>query len=291
MPAPGARVEVWFQDEARIGQKNSLTRVWGQTGSRPVAPKDLGFASAYLFGAVCPSAGKAAALIMPICNTAAMNHHLCEISSQVAADAHAVVILDGASWHNSHGLVVPSNITLLALPPYSPELNPVERIWHYLRSHWLANSVFRSLADIMDACEMAWNRFATNTGLVRSLCAVAWAPASSASIACACYRTVAQIKDHTRVQKFQEIRIRLSSEAVRPIIPPSVATQKARSWRAQRTTVGGQASRILFSSPARPGPSRIPGAGRGPLCGNRLHQAARKAGVPPTFPREARTIR
>ena len=124
MQAPGARVEVWFQDEARIGQKNSLTRVWGQTGSRPVAPKDLGFASAYLFGAVCPSQGKAAALIMPICNTAAMNHHLCEISSQVAADAHAVVILDGASWHNSHGLVVPGNITLLALPPYSPELNP-----------------------------------------------------------------------------------------------------------------------------------------------------------------------
>jgi hypothetical protein len=64
---------VWFQDEARIGQKNSLTRVWGQTGSRPLAPKDLGFASAYVFGAVCPSEGKAAALIMPICNTAAMN--------------------------------------------------------------------------------------------------------------------------------------------------------------------------------------------------------------------------
>ena len=64
MQAPGVRVEVWFQDEARIGQKNSLTRVWGQTGSRPVAPKDLGFASAYLFGAVCPSQGKAAALIM-----------------------------------------------------------------------------------------------------------------------------------------------------------------------------------------------------------------------------------
>ncbi len=130
---------MWFQDEARIGQKNSLTRVWGQTGSRPAAPKDLGFASAYVFGAVCPLEGKAAALIMPICNTAAMNHHLCEISSQVAADVHAVVILDGASWHKSHGLVTPSNITLLALPPYSPELNPVERIWHYLRSHWLAN--------------------------------------------------------------------------------------------------------------------------------------------------------
>ena len=171
---------MWFQDEARIGQKNSLTRVWGQTGSRPAAPKDLGFTSAYLFGAVCPSAGKAAALIMPICNTVATNHHLREISSQVAADAHAVVILDGAGWHRSQGLVVPSNITLLELPPYSPELNPVERIWHYLRSHWLANSVFPSLMDIMDACETAWNGFANNHGLVRSLCAVAWAPASLA---------------------------------------------------------------------------------------------------------------
>jgi transposase len=179
---------VWFQDEARIGQKNSLTRVWGPTGTRPLAPKDLGFASAYLFGAVCPAEAKAAALIMPICNTAAMNHHLSEISSQVAAPplsrgqafAHAVVILDRAGWHRSQGLVVPGNITLLELPPYSPELNPVERIWHYLRSHWLANSVFTSLAEIMDACETAWNRFATNHGLIRSLCAVAWAPASPA---------------------------------------------------------------------------------------------------------------
>ena len=117
---------MWFQDEARIGQKNTLTRVWGQTGSRPVAPKDLGFASAYLFGAVCPVEGKAAALIMPVCNTAAMNHHLSEIGSQVAADAHAVVILDRAGWHRSQGLVVPGNITLLELPSYSPELNPVD---------------------------------------------------------------------------------------------------------------------------------------------------------------------
>ena len=103
--APGRRVEVWFQDEARIGQKNTLTRVWGQTGSRPAAAKDLGFASAYVFGAVCPIEGKAAALIMPVCNTAAMNHHLSEISSQVAADAHALVILDRAGWHRSQALM------------------------------------------------------------------------------------------------------------------------------------------------------------------------------------------
>ena len=91
-----------------------------------------------------------------------------------------MVILDRAGWHRSHGLVIPANVTLLELPPYSPELNPVERIWHYLRSHWLANSVFPSLAAIMDACETAWNRFANNHDLVRSLCAVTWAPASPA---------------------------------------------------------------------------------------------------------------
>jgi hypothetical protein len=181
--ARGTRVELWFADEARIGQKNTLTRVWGQTGGRPAAAKDLGFTSAYVFGAVCPGEGKAAAVIMPICNTIAMNHHLREISSQVGAAAHALLVLTpapaeagGAGWHDSQALAIPDNITLLALPPYSPELNPVERIWHYLRSHWLANSVFRSLADIMDACEMAWNRFAADPGLIRSLCAVAWAP-------------------------------------------------------------------------------------------------------------------
>jgi hypothetical protein len=82
-----------------------------------VAPKDLGFTSAYVFGAVCPAEGKAAALVMPICNTLAINHHLGEISSQLGADTYAVVILDGAGWHRSHGLTVPANITLLALPP------------------------------------------------------------------------------------------------------------------------------------------------------------------------------
>jgi len=80
---------------------------------------------------------------------------LSAISGQVAANAHAVVILDRAGWHRSQALVIPANVTLLELPPYSPELNPVERIWHYLRSHWLANTVFISLADVMDACEMA----------------------------------------------------------------------------------------------------------------------------------------
>jgi hypothetical protein len=173
------RVELWFQDEARIGQKNSLTRVWGQTGSRPAAPKDLGFASAYVFGAVCPSEGKAAALIMPICNTLAMNHHLREISSQVASDAHAVVILDRAGWHRSQGLVVPDNITLLELPPYSPELNPVERVWEYLRDRWLSHRVLAGGYEaVVDAACAAWNALLAEPGRLRSLTNFPWLPAS-----------------------------------------------------------------------------------------------------------------
>jgi DDE superfamily endonuclease len=129
--ARGTRFELWFADEARIGQKNTSTRVWGQTGGRPAAAKDLGFTSAYVFGAVCPGEGKAAAVIMPICNTIAMNHHRREISSQVGTAAHALLVLTpapakagGAGWHDSQALAIPDNITLLALPPYSPELNP-----------------------------------------------------------------------------------------------------------------------------------------------------------------------
>jgi hypothetical protein len=109
-----------------------------------------------------------------------MRQHLSFREHFRRGNASAHPVCRAAGWHRSQGFVVPGNITLLELLPYSPELNPVERIWHYLRSHWLANSMFPSLADIMDACEMAWNRFATNHDLIRSLYAVACAPASPA---------------------------------------------------------------------------------------------------------------
>jgi hypothetical protein len=143
------RVEVWFQDEARIGQKNSLTRVWGQTGSRPAAPKDLGFATAYLFGAVCPSEGKSGGA--DHANLQYGGHESSSPRDQPPSRQRCPCRGDLGSCRlaPSQGLMVPDNITLLELPPYSPELNPVERVWHYLRSHWLANSVFSSLADIM----------------------------------------------------------------------------------------------------------------------------------------------
>ena len=104
-----------------------------------------------------------------------MNTHLVEISRCVAPGAHAVLILDGAGWHGANALVIPGNLSLLTLPPYSPELNPVENVWAYLRANWLANSVFENYNAILDACCSAWNRFANNPDTITSITARSWA--------------------------------------------------------------------------------------------------------------------
>src|SRR5437899_7067591 len=136
-------IEIWFADEARIGQKNKITRRWAKRGTRPSAPRDQRTASTYIFGAVCPKRGTGAALILPACNTEAMNLHLAEIAAAVAPAAHAVLLVDQAGWHMSTRLVVPANITIIALPPKCPELNPVENVWQFMRDHWLSNRIFK----------------------------------------------------------------------------------------------------------------------------------------------------
>ena len=141
-----------------MGQKNKITRRWAKRGTRPSAPHDQRTKSAYIFGAICPKAGKGAGLVMPWCDTHAMTAHLAEISAMVEPGAHAVVILDRAGWHVSKALVVPDNITLMPLPPRSPELNPVENVWQYLRENWLSNRVFASHEDIVALSCDAWNR-------------------------------------------------------------------------------------------------------------------------------------
>ena len=94
--AAGAPVEVWFQDEARVGQQGTLTYVWAEWGSRPRALKDLRYEWAYIFGAVCAERGVGAGLVMPHCDTDAMNLHLAEVSQAVVPGAHAVPVCDGA---------------------------------------------------------------------------------------------------------------------------------------------------------------------------------------------------
>jgi transposase len=104
--------------------------------------------------------------------------HLQEISAAVAPGAHAVLLLDQAGWHGARDLAIPDNITLLVLPPRSPELNPVENVWQFMRDNWLSNRVFSSYADILDHCCHAWNKLADQPWRIMSLGLRPWANGS-----------------------------------------------------------------------------------------------------------------
>jgi transposase len=171
-------IEIWFADEARIGQKNKITRRWAKRGTRPSAPQDQRTASAYIFGAICPMEGKAAALVLPACNIQAINLHLAEISAEVTPGRHAVLLLDQAGWHMSPRLKVPDNITLMTLPPKCPELNPADNVWQFMRNNWLSNRIFKSYEDILDHCCFAWNKLIDQPWRIRSIGLRDWAHAS-----------------------------------------------------------------------------------------------------------------
>lgn len=174
LPA-GVAIELWWQDEARVGQKNKITRRWARRGTRPRAPRDQRTKSAYIFGAICPQQGKAAGLVLPFCNTAAMNLHLQEISRAVSPGAHAVILLDQAGWHTTGKLTLPDNITLLTLPSRAPELNPVENIWQFMRDNWLSNRIFASYDAILSHCCDAWNKLVDQPWQIMSIGARDWA--------------------------------------------------------------------------------------------------------------------
>jgi len=169
---PDKQVQVWFQDEARIGQQGTLTNVWAGRGSRPTAVKQTEYEWCYLFAAVNPLSGASSAMITPTVNTALMNQHLRFISREAGPTGHVVLVLDQAGWHVAKALEVPDNVTLLHLPPYSPELNPVERVWGYLRSHHLSNRVYRDYDVLFDETAIAWNLLPDTR--LQSLTATEW---------------------------------------------------------------------------------------------------------------------
>ena len=168
-------IEIWFADEARIGQKNKITRRWARRGTRPAAPHDQRTASTYIFGAICPRHGKAVGLILPWCNIITMNLHLAKISTDVAPGRHAVLLMDQAGWHMSAKLEVPANITILPLPPKCPELNPVENVWQFLRDNWLSNRVFTGYKNIVDLCCDVWNKLEDQPWRIMTLGLRDWA--------------------------------------------------------------------------------------------------------------------
>ena len=138
--------------------------------------------------------------MLPFVNTEAMNLHLAEISAKVMPGAHAVITLDGAGWHQTGGkLNLPDNISLLPLPPYSPELNPVENIWQFLRQNHLANRVFDTYTGIVDACCEAWNALIAAPDKIRSIATRSWAEAVNARrLVLAPHRAQDRAPDHGR---------------------------------------------------------------------------------------------
>lgn len=170
-----AQVDIWFQDESRIGQQGSQTRIWAKRGTRPRVVKQQQFLYQYIYGAVCPSQKTCAALVLPYANQHGMQKHLEEISAHVPQGRHGVVVMDQAGWHQAKSLSIPKNLSILHLPPYSPELNPQEQVWYYLKDHYLANRVFKTQEEILNACCEAWNCFAQMPNLIASLTTRTWA--------------------------------------------------------------------------------------------------------------------
>ncbi len=168
-------VEVRFGDEARIGQKNKITGRWARRGTRPSAPHDQRTASTYIFGAMCPKQGRAVGLILPWCNTEAMELHLAAISAEIGPSRQAALLVDQAGWHISGRLAVPDNITIVPLPAKCPELNPQEKIWQFMRDNWLSNRVFAGYDNLVDHCCHACNKLVAAPWIVMSLGLRDWA--------------------------------------------------------------------------------------------------------------------
>jgi len=128
-------IEIWFQYEARIGQKNPNAGIWAKRRTRLRKAADQRYKSVYLFGAICPTLGKGAAVVLPHSDTQMMQWHLDKISLTVAPNAHGLILIDRAGRHTTGKLDVPRSITIILLPSKSPELNPVKNIWQYLRQN------------------------------------------------------------------------------------------------------------------------------------------------------------
>jgi len=138
-----------FQDEARFGRINDPRRCWAPAGVRPEVPVQIVREYSYVFGAVSPHDGMLDTLILPEVQAEAMSLFLAEVARRHRQD-YILMVLDGAGWHRAQDLVIPDNMRLVFLPPYSPELNPMEHIWEEIREKWFPNLVFHSLDAVED---------------------------------------------------------------------------------------------------------------------------------------------
>jgi transposase len=171
---------VWFEDEARFGQKGTLTTVWAERGTRPSAPKQTGYANLHVLTAVCPATGRAEGLVSPVLNSGVVQTFLDQLSATIPSGTHVVLVWDGAGYHSASTSVrAPPNLTLVTLPAYSPELNPVERLWLYLRQHHWSNRVYPDVDAVEEAAVAGWRAVCLHPDKVKTVCRCEYLPPGS----------------------------------------------------------------------------------------------------------------
>ena len=149
----GKTVRLMFQDEAGFGRINKPKYCWCEKGIRPSVPCHHIREYRYAYGAIEPLTGEGCFLILPYCNTVCMNIFLQQLSEQYSDDV-ILLCCDGAAWHKSGGLNLPNNIVLFYIPPYTPEMNPIEQIWKEIRKRGFHNEVFASLEKLSSNCAL-----------------------------------------------------------------------------------------------------------------------------------------
>ncbi len=150
----GVRLRVMFQDEGRFGRLSSPRRCWAPRGMRPSVANQMVREYTYAYAAVSPHDGAMDTLVMPEVSERAMSIFLREVSDR-HPEEFILMIMDGAGWHKAKALKVPANMALMFLPPYSPELNPVEHIWDSIRENDFGNAVFNSIEAVEDQLSQA----------------------------------------------------------------------------------------------------------------------------------------
>ena len=162
-----------FQDEARFGRLSDPRRCWAPQGMRPQVSAQLVREFTYAFAAVSPHDGVLDSLVLPEVTAETMSLFLAEVAARHPED-FILMFLDQAGWHKAKALVVPANMRLEWLPPYSPECNPVEHLWDEIREKWFANRLFQGLDAVEDTLVTALHTLETETERVGSITGFDW---------------------------------------------------------------------------------------------------------------------
>lgn len=152
--------ELMFFDEGRFGLHSDVGRRWALRGVRPITPVRPRYKNFYIYSAGSPLSGAVFSLFLPWVNTCVMNIYLQKLSEEFASK-RVLLIMDQAGWHRSQELCIPSNIEIDYLPPYSPELNPIERLWLVLRRNVCRNRLYDNEEDLIDKLCASLNAFTT----------------------------------------------------------------------------------------------------------------------------------